>query len=47
MPKYRYIGPASETVVGIAGARFIKGVVNEVSDERLAAELVGKPGPGD
>jgi hypothetical protein len=43
MPKFRYVGPASETTAGIAGARFIKGVVNEVSDERLAAELVGNP----
>jgi hypothetical protein len=43
MPKFRYVGPATETTVGIAGARFIRGVVNEVSDERLAAELVGNP----
>jgi hypothetical protein len=43
MPKFRYIGPAEYTTAGIAGARFIRLKINEVSDERLAAQLRASP----
>jgi hypothetical protein len=43
MPKFRYIGEAPETMVGIAGARFIRNKINEVSDERLAGYLRSVP----
>ena len=43
MVKFRYIGDSTEVSVGIAGARFRKGVVNEVPDERLAALIRNDP----
>jgi hypothetical protein len=39
MVKFRYTGDSSSVSVGVAGALFHKGVVNEVPDERLAALL--------
>jgi hypothetical protein len=44
MVKFRYMGDSTEVSVGIAGARFRRGVVNEVPDERLAAHLRTVPG---
>lgn len=41
--KFRYIGDSTEVSVGVAGARFIRGVINEVPDERLASQLVNNP----
>jgi hypothetical protein len=41
--KFRYIGDSNMVTVGIAGAQFYKGVINEVPDERLAAQLIGNP----
>jgi len=43
MTRFRYIGDSAEVSVGIAGARFKKNVINEVPDERLAAELKNNP----
>lgn len=43
MPKFRYIGPAEYTTAGIAGAKFIRLKINEVSDERLAGYLRSQP----
>jgi hypothetical protein len=44
MVKFRYVGDSQSVSVGIAGALFHKGVVNEVPDERLAAVLMKTPG---
>lgn len=41
--KFRYIGDSNMVTVGVAGAQFYKGVINEVPDERLAAQLVNNP----
>lgn len=41
--KFRYIGDSNMVTVGIAGAQFYKGVINEVPDERLAAQLINNP----
>jgi hypothetical protein len=43
MPKFRYIGPAEYTTAGIAGAKFLRLKINEVSDERLAGYLRSQP----
>lgn len=39
MVKFRYVGDSQSVSVGIAGALFHRGVINEVPDERLAALL--------
>jgi hypothetical protein len=44
MVKFRYTGDSANVSVGVAGALFHKGVVNEVPDERLAALLRTTPG---
>jgi hypothetical protein len=44
MVKFRYVGDSSSVSVGVAGALFHRGVVNEVPDERLAALLKSTPG---
>lgn len=41
--KFRYIGDSQMVTVGVAGAQFWKGVINEVPDERLAAQLIKDP----
>src|SRR3954470_14969557 len=43
MPKFKYIGESEYTMAGIAGARFIRNKINEVSDERLAGYLRSVP----